>query len=318
MSVGFCKVWRPVLAAVLSGCATGAWAGASAQASITSIRFDLVDLNPSDAITPGYTIPSWSDGSGGGTWVSATVENYGQGLRPVNTNSRATSFLANLQAQSALPQGTQAQAAVNGGLLSAAALAVGESGSETHVEAVAGTYAGAGSPSLPPSGPVGALRLSPQTALTITLTGLGWADANQPDGTACRFNGGCLSEQAWAAFTLEVQYQPWFTGGFEQSYQSDMVMAEAGEFWSSVYDPETMLWAEQHYTTSTGPKQREITLTATITNASNATLTAFVNLTAQAHALGTTPLSSVPEPQTWALYGLGLLGLAGARRRRRD
>lgn len=295
-----------------------AHAGAQSSATINQVTFTLADLTPTDGQAAYYQLPGLFQDGAIRSITRTEVEDWGWGKATVYDHRSTPAMFSALSSQGSLPQGSVADASINGSqIMRASVLAQGHDGRETRVTAVAGVHAVAPSDG---EGGFGSLILSPRSSLTITVRGELSVDASNPLGAYCHLQP-CISEEASASIWLETLYPSAVYGSPSQDQKRTLITASAGDLWT--YNPTT--FSEDHSQVFSGKKTQLVETFATIVNDSDQVMRAYFGVSAVASASGSTimtsspsvpvPVPSVPEPGTWALFavGAGLL-LVSSRR----
>jgi hypothetical protein len=306
------------LACLFAASASSAFAAAQSAASISSIKFQVIDLNPLDG-APTFAY------AGGNTSlsVSATDSSVGESESASRTRPGAFSFTRTFDATL---DHVSAQAEVGEKVLQVEGAA---SGPGTSYNASASTgYTGYNN---------AVLTLSPQSMVVITATADIMASASNP-ATCGSYNyyyyySGCgASESASASATMNLSYSYSSGNGSVSVNQSDSLSVSAiargaydvyyDYYYSYYYGYPTVT----HYDKVEESKSDSRSFTAVFMNTSNLVQTASLqfstnvsgNATTAAPTMSALHMSTpVPEADTslLALSGLGLL-LATARRRR--
>jgi len=317
------------LACALSMCGSSAFAAAESSASIKSLNFELIDLNPADGAA------SFSFGGVGATQLSLNTNNSTQGESDAFSKTRAGTFNFSQTFSSDLTN-VSARASIGQQELSAAGKAVG---SGTSYNATAST--GLSSPYYYyPSN--GNLSLSAHSMLIVTAEASAFASATNPSGTCYYY---CSpSEQASANVGMSLNYS-YSSGSTSMSYSFNDALSltaqatvayTSQEFKGIEWVPYTDYWGNTYYQyqpifeTVEHPLQEQTSsatkyLTAVFLNTSDTTQTASLLLNVSASGFASTgeaaplvaSMSTVPEADGYALFlaGLSVTGFIMLRRR---
>lgn len=303
------------LACLFAAGASSAFAAAQSAASISSIKFQVIDLNPLDgAPTFSYT--------GGSTSLSVSANDSSVGESESASRSRAGVFSFSRTFDATLDH-VSAQADISEHALQVEGAA---SGASTSYSASASTgYSGYTS---------AVLSLSPQSMVVITAVADIMASASNPGNCASGYYYyyTCSpSESASASASMSLSYGYSTSNGSVSVNQSDSlsVNAIARGAYDSYYDYYYYYYGygySTHYDKVQESKSDSRSFTAVFMNTSNSVQTASLMFSTSVSGFATTAAptlsmlnisAAVPETETGllALSGLGLLA-AKARRRR--
>lgn len=291
-------------AVALSVATPVAVAASHASASIDSLNFTLIDLNPFDGIAPSLSFLTTSGSTALSVSASDTAigesENAGR-TRP-GTFSFSREFLAELT-------NAGAGASIDPSQLWAEGHAFGAGTAFNAAASTGGGYS---------------LALSANSALLITAH-LGLV-AEASNGT-CSYYYYCghydPSDTATASGSLSLSYSYSADGAYVSYNHADSRSLTATSYggyqdYAWVYNPQTG-WHEQVWYTYPGVEELKTfngMLSATFTNMTQSTQTASLGLSVGVQGRGSSaPLTSpVPEPDTLALVSVGLLAVGAASR----
>lgn len=283
-----------------------ALAASHAWASLDSLEFTLVDLNPFDGVTPTLSFLT----SSGSTALSVSVadtaigESESAGRTRPGAFSFDREFLAQLTNAGAAASIDQSQLAAEGYAF----------GSGTSFNANASTGGGY------------SLSLSANSALLITANLNLIAEAS--NGTCTSYYYYCngyygASDTATASGSLSLAYTYSANGVYVSYNHSDSQSVTATslggyQYYDWVYNPNTG-WSEQVWYTVPGSDDSKSfagMLSATFTNMTLDTQTAALSLAVGVQGSGSTApvVSSVPEADTLAMVSVGLLAAGAAAR----
>ena len=311
-----------------------------ATLSLSGLSFQLIDLTPGDGIAPSLSfqtqgvIDSWnvvydeaSDSylPGGPTYsnslLPSTPVNYvsPDGLSTVTSTANSVTLQSQLSLSHILPPLTPPDATGAGDAL------YGGAGTRTDL-----------SVGNPVPGELQAFTLSAGSALVVrgTLTG-----SYILDGTQVQAGLNANGYTEWTLF-----HNGWADAGFLMAAQVDNLSEETsgftglfghqvnGFYTSLVNDGATFLSSTDGNVTHQTTASRDFTFT--LTNLDDTTMSGVLALSLSVHTdqtlyasrpgIWTPPIDlppidvpAIPEPSTYALMGLGLVGIAAAARRRR-
>jgi len=302
------------LACLFAAGASSAFAAAQSAASISSIKFEVIDLNPLDG-TPTFSY------AGGNTSLSVSANDSAVGESESASRTRAGAFSFTRTFDATLDH-VSAQANIGDKALQVEGAA---SGPSTSYSAAASTgYTGYNN---------AVLTLSPQSMVVITATADIMAAASNP--TACGpsyyyYNNCSASESATASANMSLSYAYSTSNGSVSVSQSDSLSVNAiarGAF--DLYDYYYYYYGYgyvTHYDKLEESKSDSRSFTAVFMNTSNSVQTASLMFSTSVSGFANTAAptmsvlnisAAVPEAEAglMALTGLGLLA-ATARRRR--
>lgn len=299
------SISRLAAACVLSFVSASSMAGSYSFAQVGDLTFTLIDLDPTDGITPSYNLLTLQ--SGNQSSVSASANDSAQGWSESASRSRNLSFYPlNAEVNAG---GASALAQVRTDGVSAGGVA---NGAGTNYNASASTAANAGYYYYGGYG----IELSARSVLLVSATASAQAWAgNVGCSGGGYYYGSCGTESSSATASLSLNYA-YNSGGTSTNYSfSDQVTAAASASGSYgyQYDP----YYGYRMVMQVGADQGQLNnrvLTAVFTNSSDIFQRASLGLSASVQGVATT---MVPEPSTLALHGLGLAGMAGVMFRRR-
>ena len=299
------------LAAVLCALSAPAMASSQASASITNLRFELIDLNPYDSFS------AYVNYGGGNTTLSLVASDGGVGESDSMTRTRS-GFQAFSRFYDSDLEHVSARASIDLNSLSASGSA---QGAATSYSVTASTYASQ-------------LVLSPHTMLVVTADAAASASAlGAPSCGSGYYWYGCgPSETASANASMQLNYA-YYTGGtsvsVNQSESISLTAQSRGEFhgYDYVYDHWNGYYQYQeiHSPQTEESKSDQRMLTGVFVNMTGSEQSAYLSLgtTVSGSASVGAPMAmaavtAVPEADTTVLALAGMALTAAVVRRRRQ
>lgn len=283
-------VCRTVFGFALMGMMSGTYANSSVSATLDAVKLTLIDLDPSDGITPWISFQQGTDAFRGGVFVMSNNQlvdgGYTRYTEPFLSITRQASGGGN-EARASFA----ADATGLGGLQMAQSYAVfqGESRELAQAQAIAVSNK---------------FQLSDKTMLVVTASStLSTAVTHTWSGDA-GFNG----ETADAFNRIQI-YGPAAGGEGTGTQLSDAL--------HEIYLRSQSSWnaATSRYDFSPDSRSESRSFSASFSNLSGSTLAGTLFITSS--AVSATPGTPVPEPGAAALMLAGLLGMGFALRNRR-
>lgn len=298
------------LFAVSVGLTSPALAAVESSGSVSGVRFTLVDLDPSDGITPSFSLLTDAGETGYTLYLSDPVSGS---VEDFSFTTPGTLSLSDQMVGRTLSN-ANGMVSVNGSSMAASGSAAGGQTSYT-------LSAETGSPSWNQTNNI---SLSAGSALIIDVDYMLAASASSPLAAACVQGEACAYEEfAQAQLNVELFYTYQTEKALvshSERFQDDMFVSTAGPRvdQSVVYNPDTGgydIVDTPVPAVTADSKSTSSTFRTVFTNASNLSQGAsfWIGLYAGG-AAGSAP--AVPEPASMAMMGLGLLALAGRQVRR--
>lgn len=318
------------LACALSCVAPSVFAAAQSSASIDSISFQLIDLNPFDGIATSYSFVTGA----GSTSLSASATNNPQGESDSLSKTRTGTFkFSQLFATDVVDTASTASISNQALTASGSATAPGASYSASASTGMSGYYY---------SSPLN-LTLSANSVLVISANASLFASATNPQGS-CGYYYCSPTDQANASATLSLNYSYGMPGGYMNYSFSDTTSLNSSA--TPAYTRQDYVGYEMvpYYTDSTGytyyyynpiyqytdvPKVEQTQssdrmLTVAFMNTTNMEQKASLYFGVLASGSSSSGLAAsfsaapVPEAETYALFlaGMGVVGATALRRRR--
>lgn len=302
---------KVALACLLCALASSSMAASDAAASLTNLKFQLIDLNPLDGIAPTVTY------NGGKTSLSLSISDAFTGNADSASRSRS-GYQAFSHVYDVSLDNVEGFASIDAQTLAVYGAAQGAS---TSYNAQASTFAQQ-------------LTLSAQSMLVITAEASVTARAVNPQacpGNYYYYYGCSASETASASAGMSLNYNYYTNNSSVSVSFNDSLNVSAtgrGEYSSYYYSS----YPYYNYVYQTYPKLEETNasermLTAVFMNTSTTNQSAYFSLSTSVNGqassalpLSYAALTPVPEADTAALALVGLAGLISVRslRRRRQ
>jgi len=335
-----CLHWLAVACSIVAS--SSAMASATSTAKISNLTFTLYDLNPADDIAPSF---QWLTGPGtaGSTATSASVTDYAQSENGAASLSRTKPFLtqsSDITLDNALAMSSIYQ---YGAVAHGQAAGANTSYSASASAAAGGSYYNAS--------PLSGIELSANTLLIIRADGEVSASIDSP---ACDpYYSYCYyNDRATSAVGMSLSFTNTSDGiNSGNGSFSSQLSATASSYGYDQYNPLTGYY---EYIPGESDSTKTGFLSLAFTNNTTMAQRAYLSVTASASGQGysgngvnndevpsisggissisnqlsivsSTPdyitygfVASVPEPSTWAIMMMGLVGVAAAARRGRQ
>lgn len=288
-------------------------AGGQSSASLSNLRFSLIDLDPEDGLTSDYSFGSVSP-QGPLSLASVRVGDRGFNDGELVSDRMASPFAFDAVVASATLGGAYAQAAIDGNSLTASG-AYGAAGTFAKYEADAAT---GGTSTLNAPGGLWTLTLSPRSVLLVSVdaSASAWAgNLSCETGTESNnFGADCGPEIAvgLASMGLSYRYESNATTVYYNYWDSVRAQARAESLYGGFRIGPDGVYRQL---LSVGPDQSETsarTLTAVFANTSDQWQQGTLSLSTTVFGYGTSP---IPEPSSAGMFALGLWMLHRVRRR---
>ena len=300
-------IWASLIAASCAG-VSPALAAVNSSASISSVQFTLVDLDPSDGVTPSFSFSADSGETGYGFYLHDASSSVEKVLDEVSPGS----FSVFDQAASSSVGVVHGSVLVNGTSLTASGTA---SGAGSFIASVR-----TGDSILNPSGNI---TLSPGSALIIGVTYSLSASASNPQVDSCVPGGFCpYEESASAHIRSDLTYAYQTNNDFvnhSDGYWNELSATVSAQTIDhvGVYRPDTGTYdivESPIAAVSSDMKSTTGSFLSVFSNTSSSPQIASLIIGAGVNGQGGGVVQAVPEPSSFALMGLGVVGLAFARR----
>ena len=299
-------IWASLIAASCAG-VSPALAAVNSSASISSVQFTLVDLDPSDGVTPSFSFSP----DQGETRYALFLQDAASGSFKMPSEMASGTFSVFDQSVSSNVGVASGSVLLNGTELIASGVANGS-----------GSYSAAVSTGDQLGSPTGNVTLSSGSALIIDVTYSLSASASNELVSSCALGSVCpYEEMALASVKADLTYTYQTNNSFvahTDVFNDELRAAASAQTIGQVmvYNPDTDTYDvvdSPVAAISSEIKSTTGSFRSVFTNASGFSQVASLTIEVAASGFGPA-VQAVPEPSSFALMGLGVVGLAFARR----